>query len=69
MPQYNRENLKGSNVEYNTVHSHLNFVISQPFTEIKQHEGAACACPDPYSRRSKITAAKYNVILTELAHF
>lgn len=29
----------------------LNFVKSQPFTEIKQHDGAARACPDPYWRR------------------
>ena len=29
----------------------LNFVKSQPFTENKQHDGAARACPDPYSRR------------------
>ena len=25
MPQYNRENLKGSNVEYNTVHNTAEF--------------------------------------------
>ena len=51
MPQYNRENLK--EVMWNTTlyTTQLNFVKSQPFTEIKQHDGATRVRPDPYARR------------------